>query len=138
MALKFIEIDSNSTKPKATIHITGKLGFNMEGAKLMELSDTTYYRIATDDDTEVNNVMYFVSSTADEKGSVKVAKAGLYFYINLGSVFSKLGFKYENFIISFDISKDEYEGKPMFVLKKRKREKPRETGSDKDNDKDED
>jgi hypothetical protein len=134
MKLKILDIDSNATKPKATIHITGKLGFNMEASKMMDLSDDTYYQVAVDEETGTADVIYFIPATADTKGVVKVAKAGSYFYINLGTTFSKLDLKYEKFIISFDISKTQYEGDDLFVLKKRRKEKLRDGANDKDDD----
>lgn len=134
MKLKILDIDSNAAKPKATIHITGKLGFNMEASKMMDLSDETYYQVAIDEESEAADTIYFIPATADIKGSVKVAKAGSYFYMNLGATFNKLELNYEKHIISFDISKTKYEGEDLFVLKKRKRQKLRDGANDKDDD----
>jgi hypothetical protein len=130
MKLKILEIDSSTAKPKATIHITGKLGFNMEASKLMGLSDDTYYQVAIDEETDTADTVYFIPSKAEKKGSVKVAKAGSYFYMNLGTTFNKLSLNYEKYIISFDISKSQYEGDDLFVLKKRKKEKLRDSAND--------
>ena len=123
--LSFIEIDTRANKPKATIHITGKLGFNMEAQKLMRLSDDSYYRVALDEDEEEVTNIYFVASTKDEQGALKIAKAGQYFYANLTTLFDKLKLDYAKYTIAFDIEKSKYEDKDMFIFKKRKKDRPR-------------
>jgi hypothetical protein len=127
MELKFISIDSNSNRPKATVHVTGKLGFNMEAAKLMNFDENTYYRVAVDD-TENAKKIYFVIATANDEATIKVAKAGQYYYINMANAFRSLGIDYETYIVSFDIDKGQYEGSKMFILTRRtKKEKLRES-----------
>lgn len=122
MNLDFIEIPTSSTKPKATIHITGKLGFNTEAVKYMDIDEHTYYRIALDKDASEKKDLYFVLSSKDEQGAVKISKSGQYFYINLSSLFNRMGLEYEKHTIVFDITKAEYNGKKMFIFGKRKKE----------------
>jgi hypothetical protein len=122
MQLTFLDIDSTVAKPKATIHITGKLGLSKEAEKLMQLTDTRYFRLAVDGSVENSKNLYLVESTAEEKGSVKVSKAGAYFYLNTPAVFDKLNINYTDYKIMYDIIKGDYQGKSMFILKRRKKD----------------
>lgn len=131
MELKFINIDSNAIKPKATVHVTGKLGFNMGAAKFMGFNESTYYRVAVDDASANVSKFYLVSATADDEGNVKVSKAGQYYYINLANAFRQLELDYEKYIISFDIDKSQYEENTMFVLTRRKKKEKLRESSDK-------
>jgi quinol monooxygenase YgiN len=112
--LKFVEIDLNKGKPKATIHQSGKLGFNMEAIEFMKLEGKKSYLLATDE--EKQDVFYLVE-TNESKGAAKVAKAGAYYYLNVADAFDTIGFDYKNYTIMFDISKDTYEGNDLFIFK---------------------
>jgi len=126
MKLKFLDIDVNKSKPKATIHFSGKLGFNMEAIEFMKLENKGSYLLATDE--EKKDVFYLLE-TADSKGAATVAKAGAYYYLNVADAFDTLEFDYKNYTIMFDITKDTYEGKELYVFKK-KREIKRKDKSD--------
>ena len=128
--MQFLNVDNTTTKPKATIHVTGKLGFNMEAAKLMAFDEETRYRVAVDDASNASRV-YLVTASTSEKSVVKVAKAGQYYYINLAPIFRQIGMEYEKYIISFDVDKSEYEGNDMFVLTRRRKKEKLRDGSDK-------
>jgi len=125
MELLFIDINSKKSKPKATIHLTGKLGFNLEAADLMGLSDASYYRIAIDKERDGIKNVYLVESRESESGVAKVAKAGKYYYLNIVSVFDDLKLEYTTYTIMFDIEESSYEGERMFILKKRSKDLPR-------------
>lgn len=116
MKFEIIRASAAKGKPKATIHLTGKLGFNMEAYNLMELKQDTKFLFARD--TEDENKFYLLHTEEDE-GSIRAAKAGSYFYLNMASVFDQIGFNYAEQNYSFYIKKDKYEGKDIFVLEKR-------------------
>lgn len=118
--LKFIEIDTNPLKPKATIHATGRLGFNIDAIKYMNLSNRKNFRVAINDEdgSGLRNI-YLI----EEEGSVgvaKVSKAGDYFYLNVGDLFDRLDLNYKENTIIFDIKKEQYNDKDLFILKMRK------------------
>lgn len=93
---------------------------------MMELGESSYYQIAVDDENGSVSSLYLVTSDAEVKNAVKVAKAGQYYYVSLGPVFKKLKLDYESYIIVFDVEEGEYESKRMFILKRRaKKEKLR-------------
>jgi hypothetical protein len=117
MKLNFLEIDINKSKPKATIHVTGKLGFNMEAIEFMKLENKGLYLLATDEDKK--DVFYMVETKGD-KGSARVAKAGAYYYLNVADAFDIMGYDYKKFTIMFDITKDTYEDKDLYVFTKKR------------------
>jgi hypothetical protein len=115
MKLSFLEIDINKAKPKATIHFSGKLGFNMEAIEFMKLENQDSYLIATNEEKE--GVFYLLKSDKTS-GVAKIAKAGAYYYLNVGDAFEKLGYDYKGNTIMFDISKDSYEGNDLYIFTK--------------------
>lgn len=117
MAIEIIKANFSRAKPKATIHLTGKLGFNMEANNLMGLKSERAFHFARD--TEDEKKFYLIEGLKDD-GAGKVAKAGEYYYLNLGDAFDTVGLNYKEETIIFDITKDTHDGKPMFVLHKRK------------------
>ncbi|MEA5402111.1 hypothetical protein VB776_04240 [Arcicella sp. DC2W] len=125
MNLDFIEINTAS-KPKATIHITGKLGLNREAVKYMNINESTYFRIALDKDAKEKKDIFFVTSDKEEAGAIKVSKSGEYFFINLSTLFDTMKLEYDKYTIAFDITKDVYEGKDLYILRKRKKDKIRD------------
>jgi len=126
MDLDFIEIPTGTSKPKATIHVTGKLGFNMEAVKYMNINDGAYFRIARNKETGDKKDLYFVPAPSGTQGAVKVAKAGQYYYMNLGALFTQMNLEYDKKTIAFDISKLDYNGTDIFLLTKRRKETIRE------------
>lgn len=113
MGFKFIDIDLSRGKPKATIHSSGKLGFNIEAAKTMDLQNKNFFLLAQDEEDEKK--IYLIENE-DGKGAARVSKAGLYYYLNAGDAFDKLGFNYKGYTIIFDIAKDQYNNRDMYVL----------------------
>lgn len=81
----------------------------------LEAEQAFYFAKDTDDKSK----FYLIPGKAED-GAGKVAKAGAYYYLNLGDAFDTVGLDYVKEIISFDIKKDTYEGKDMYVLGKRK------------------
>lgn len=118
--LKFIEIDTNPIKPKATVHASGRLGFNNEAIQFMELNNKKNFKVAVadEDGTSVNNI--YLIEQDNPTGAAKVAKAGDYYYLNVGNLFEDLNIDYKNFTVIYDIRKQLYENKDMYVLKMRK------------------
>lgn len=115
MEIEFIKANFSKTKPKATIHMTGKLGFNIEASNLMGLANKDSFLIGKDKNDE--NKLYLLES--DSEGSVKAAKAGEYYYLNVGNVFDVMGFDYKKYTIMFDVSIDKYNDTDIYVLNKR-------------------
>ena len=119
MELEFIEIDTNPIKPKATVHASGRLGFNIEAINFMELASKKNFKVAKSktEDGELKNI-YLIDM--EGAGTAKVSKAGEYYYLNVGLLFEDLGLDFKNYTIIYDIKKGQYEGRDMYILKMRK------------------
>jgi hypothetical protein len=115
MEIEFIIDSIGKLKPKATIHMTGKLGLNQEASDLIGKIDAKSFLIGKD----VNDSMKLYLLDSEAVGSVKVSKAGNYYYLNAANVFDKLNIDYKNKIYVYDISKDTYDKKEIFVLSQR-------------------
>jgi len=118
--LKFIEIDTNPLKPKATVHASGRLGFNLEAINFMQLQNKRNFRLAVseEDGKSIKNI--YLIEQDNPTGAAKVAKAGDYYYLNVGNLFEDLDIDYKSHTIIYDIKKQLYEDKDMYVLKMRK------------------
>lgn len=133
MELTFVDVNLNPKKPRATIHMSSKLGFNNDAMEVMKLSEVKYFRIAyTKDDSQLIKDLYLLP--ADEiKSAARLAKAGGYYYLNAGDTFKDLKLDYKNNVISFEITVEEYNGSPIYKLTKdreSKREKNDEDETD--------
>lgn len=117
MAIEIVKAIFGKAKPKATIHLTGKLGFNMEASNLMKLETEQAFLFAKD--TEDANRFYLIPGK-EEDGAGRIAKAGAYYYLNLGDAFDTVGLNYTKEIISFNIKEDKHDGAAIYVLEKRK------------------
>jgi hypothetical protein len=131
MELNFIPVNTNPNRSKATIHISGRLGFNAEAIKLMKLEDKKYFKVALEAGDDSAAKIYLLP-TEEEGNNAKLAKAGDYYYLNVGDTFDNLKLNYEEYTISFDVSKDKYQGMDLFVLKKRKLKKRKNKNSEDD------
>lgn len=120
MELKFIEIDTNPLKPKATVHASGRLGFNAEAIAFMELSNKKNFRVAVAGETGESLKNIYLIEQDNASGAAKVAKTGDYYYLNVGNLFEDLEVDYKNYSIIYDIKKQLYNDKDMYVLKMRK------------------
>ena len=127
MDLKFIPIDTNPIKPKATVHASGRLGFNSEAIDFMGLTNKRYFRVAvTNEDGKPLKNVYLIEQD-EAANAAKVAKSGEYFYLNVGNLFEQLDVDYKEYTIIYDIRKMMYNEKDMYVLKMRKPKKKKNT-----------
>ena len=113
----------------ASIHLTGKLGFNMDASKFMKLDSGPSFVVATKtNDSKATQI--FLIKTDDDLGNgispVTISKAGEYYYLNIRNMLDQLGIDYESRISVYKIAKSEedYRGYPLYVLS-RVRNKPR-------------
>jgi len=127
MAFEIIKASFSKAKAKATIHLTGRLGFNIEASNLMALKSGQAFHLAKDTD---NANKFYLLVAKEEDGAGKIAKAGAYFYLNIGDAFEKANLNFKTETIIFDVSKDIYDGETIFVMDKRK-SLPRKLDKDK-------
>lgn len=102
--IKFFSASQFCAKLKATIQVTGKLGFSDDAAKDLGLSSNTYIKLGIDENNP--NTMYLVVSQEPNVDSFKVCKAGAYFYLPTTMLFSSIGYDFKNKTIIFDLTRD--------------------------------
>lgn len=119
MELNFLSIADINNKAKATIHMSGKLGFNSEAADLMKLDSVRGFKIAIDGEITDFKFIFLLPSKEEDENTVKLLKAGEYYSLSLGSVFSKLGINYTDYKVIFDIALDKYQERDIYKLKRR-------------------
>lgn len=127
MRLNFIDPTVRQLKPAARVHVSGKLGFNSDAAKFMNLEGLPSYVVATSDSEEGKYQIFFIDSEISKEiespPPITVAKAGKYFYVQFINILNQLKIEFLNQKIVFDIEKQEYKGFEMFVLTRREQKK---------------
>jgi hypothetical protein len=105
MSLTFGDVRTSPKKPKASIHKSGKLGFNGDAADVMDLSGDEEFAVAYDEDDGPTGDLYLVADEVDapEESLIEVAKAGDYFYLNLRRFFDRQEVEYERYKFIYDI-----------------------------------
>jgi len=121
MKLTFFQSDTLDKNLKATIQKTGKLGFTIEAAKKMDLSNEKSIGIAYNEEDEEINDLYIIVNDEIDKKAFKVNKAGEYHYVNTKALFDKLKWDYTKESISFDITEEKIDGKKFFKFTRRKK-----------------
>lgn len=124
--LNFIDVNGDNDKYKATIHQTGKLGFNIEAKGYMDLSGDKCFKIAFEPESSNIERIYLVEWWESD-GVLKVNKAGDYYFLKLTNVLNRMKVNYKRYVIGFSIvkSEDPYidgegEGHDMYILTKNK------------------
>lgn len=121
MKLKFLDVGESTRRAKATVHLSGKLGFNNDAAKLMKLHERPCFRIAVDEDKDSDDVLYLVlvDDQSSTSGCIRAHKSGAYYYMNLKVIFDDFGTEYHTQRVMYDIQEKKMEGNTVFVLRKR-------------------
>lgn len=130
MALKFFKAKDLDSKSKVTIHKNGRLGFNSNAQRKMNISDKMFIKIAPTDNFEKDGSLFLVTSVIEDEETFNISRAGDYYYANTKSLFDHLSIDYDNFKIIYDIFDDEYEGEKVFKLIKREIERKKEDDSE--------
>lgn len=117
---KSVDMDSNI---KATIHISGRLGFNSNAQKKISIDNTKFIKIGAGDDYEKDKFLYFIITNEEDEETFSIAKAGEYYYANTKGLFDSLGIDYENQKVIYDITEVIFENEKYYKLKPRIRER---------------
>ncbi|KUG25133.1 hypothetical protein ASZ90_005049 [hydrocarbon metagenome] len=119
MKLKIFDIPQTSGKVKATIHQSGKLGFSQAAIDELGINNNKHIMIAKDEDTPNDKNLYMIISEKQTESSLRVSKAGNYYYLNTKYIFDKLDISYKTRKVIFDIVEIEYEGQQVYKLIRR-------------------
>lgn len=108
---------------KATIHRSGKLGFSQAAINKLEINESTYVKLAINESDVKDTNLYLKVVNELDGESLKVNKAGNYFYLSTRDFFNEYGIDYRKKKIIYDIVEMEYEGEKLFKLIKREKER---------------
>lgn len=119
MALIFYKNESSTSKLKATVQKTGKLGFTEATSRHLKFGESSVVQFAEDDQNK--GTLYLINAPdSHDETAFKVCKAGRYFYVNAKALFDKLGLDYESNTIIFDLKRViEYTDMEVYKMKKR-------------------
>lgn len=115
---KEFEILKNSGNNTATARVqkTGRLGFSMDGNKLMKIDETKFVQIAKKKG-EASDDLYLIVSNEEKEGSFRIVKAGSYFYVNASTLFDDLNYNYKEDTYAYRIKVYD-ENNNVFKLKR--------------------
>lgn len=119
MKLHFFNPTALDKNLKATIHKSGKLGFTIEAAKKLNLSETKSASIGINEDDPHDTNLYVIINDYINNNVFKINKAGAYFYINTKALFDKMKIDYSKGSTAYDITSDKIDGDTVFIFKRR-------------------
>lgn len=125
MTLQIFSARKYSTRLKATIQGTGKLGFTAETSKSLQLSPDSCIKIASDGSDE--GTLYLIVCNGPDDDGFRVNYISKYYSLPTTVLFKELGIDYVNNTVMFDLVRvpaldEEVEGK---VYRMDKRLKPK-------------
>jgi hypothetical protein len=125
MNIKFFKAIELETNIKATIHLSGKLGFNSNALKKINIDENKFIKIGQGDDFEKNNILYMLVCNEEDEETFKISKAGEYFYANTKALFDFLLIDYQRNKVIYDITELSNE-RNIYQLKPRIKERKKD------------
>jgi|WetSurMetagenome_2_1015567.scaffolds.fasta_scaffold341310_1 hypothetical protein len=104
---------------KATIHLSGKMGFSQSAIMKLHLNESKYVSFALNDEDKKDQNLYMMIVNEKEDDTLKINKAGNYYYINARNIFEELNIDFKRKNVIFDIKEIEYEGENIYKLIRR-------------------
>ena len=125
MKLNYWKPALGSGKIKLTVHRNGNMGFSNPAIEKMQIDEKSYVKIATNAEDLRDNNLYLILSDENDENSLKVNKAGNYYYLNTKSFFNEKNIDYKKKKLIYDVVEINYEGKTIYKLIKREIERKR-------------
>ena len=100
MSIRILNAKQFTTKLKATIQFSGRLGFTEETANVLDLSVGKFARFAQDDE---KNTLYLIIIDKASEDAFQIRLSSGYYYVPTKMMFDMLGFDYEHNTIMFDL-----------------------------------
>lgn len=127
MGYTILSASKYTSKLKATVHTSGKLGFTEVTARELGFKEDTENFVQFAQDDENQDILYLINGAIDDGDSFRINKAGKYFYVNTKLLFDSLGVDYINNTVIFDMVKIKIGDKELYkmtsrVIKKSKQE----------------
>lgn len=124
---RFYSAKAFSTRLKATIQSSGRLGFTEETAKELNLAEMGYIKLGCFE--QEPDIMYLIPCESADEDAFKVCKAGAYYYLPTSALFLALDLDFKTKTIMFDITRcqtlDEALNGNVYKLVRREHEKKR-------------
>ena len=117
--LKRIIAKQTNRNVKCTIHKSGTLGFSKEAANKLKLSPGQYLSFSINEDDTNENNLYVEILNEEIEGSIRISKAGNYFYAKTKLLFDELDVNYKENTVIYDIIDFDYENKKMYKFLRR-------------------
>ncbi|MEZ0006265.1 hypothetical protein ABH942_001628 [Flavobacterium sp. 28YEA47A] len=117
--LEFFDSSGNTGVIKATVHKTGKLGFNSGASKLLKLEAGKHFNIGFNKADANDTNLYLLPVNEPNEKSFKVIKAGEYYYIHIKNILRERKIDYKNESVSYEIDEIEQNGKLLYRLERR-------------------
>ena len=108
MKIQFLKPVEAKANVKATIHVNGKLGFSKSAIKQFGLDEGKFLKIGVNTEDDSDKDLYVIIKNFDDGESLKIHKAGQYYYVNSKPLFDSMNIDYKNKKIIFDIEDFEY------------------------------
>ncbi|MGD8305320.1 MAG: hypothetical protein PVF17_01580 [Ignavibacteria bacterium] len=128
MKLNYWKPAMASGKVKLTVHKNGNMGFSNPAVAKMQIDETSYMKIATNAEDPRDNNLYLILSVENDENSLKVNKAGNYYYLNTKSFFNEKNIDYKKKKLIYDVVEINYEGSTIYKLIKREIERKKNRG----------
>ncbi len=117
--LEFFDSVGSTGILKATVHKTGKLGFNSGASKFMKLDTVKFFSIGINKANEEDKNLYLVPITEPTEKSFKLIKAGDYYYLYIKNILRELKIEYKNETVIFEIEQVEQNDRMFYKLERR-------------------
>jgi hypothetical protein len=103
------------TRPKATVHLSGKLGFNRSAANQLGLENGSGLLLFIDDNSD-NLTLYLQILPEANQDSFKVVRAGRYFYAPTRPFFDAIKLDYSSHTVIYDLQRVDVDGEFYFKM----------------------
>ena len=130
MAISIISAKQFTTKLKATIQASGRLGFTDGTAKALDFHLGKFAKFAKDDE---NGSLYLIIIGRADEDAFAIRETSGYYYVPAKQMFDVLGFDYENNNIMFDLIRqitldDDLQGQVFFMKQRTTRKNKKKDG----------
>lgn len=119
MKIQFLKPVAGFSNVKATIHINGKMGFSKSAIKKFGLEEGKFLKMGVNTEDTSDENLYVIVKNFDDGESLKIHKAGQYYYVNSKPLFDSLKIDYKNKKIIYDVEDFEYSNIKMYKFVKR-------------------
>lgn len=119
--IEFFDSAGSNGVVKATVHKTGKLGFNSGATKYMKLDQAEFFNIGFNRADESDESLYLVPVESQSEKTYRLVKAGQYYYLHIKNILRERRIDYKNETVIYDIEEIEQNGRRFYKLARRRK-----------------